>query len=972
MEFVILGPTALYVGRRSVPLGAAKQRAMLGLLLYHVGTPVRLDTLVDHLWDGRRGLDECRTNLYSMASRIRAVFHSVGLGEALVSVRTPRAYQLNLDPNMIDFHRASRLVAEAREATRHQHYDTAARLLTEVTGSWRGDPLADLRGAHAEHIRRHINDVFLEAHQLLADSRLNLGQHQAVLAQLEPFIRADDLDETLAQHWITALCATGREGDARRFFVTFRRRYRVEIGTEPALKVPAASGTQRTPTARQAKAAGTIIGRVIPGRCQLPPDIPDFTGNSELLTRLDNMTDESGAGANVVLICGMPGVGKTTLAVHWAHQRRHRFPDGQLYLKLNAFGAGPAVQSDEALGRFLYALDFPADHTPLSVDERRDRLNELLIGRRILIILDNVRDSSQARALIPASTSCVTVITSQYRLRGLTIREGVRNLTVAPLPDDASITLIERLVGESRTTAEPSATQALARLSGGLPLALRIIGEHVAERSKARIADLVDELGARLLDSETDDEEANLRTIFGWSYDALPPDAAHLFRLLGLYPGASISPEAASAMGGGGAQDAERLLNRLTRAHLLDHDNIVRYYRFHDLLQRYAAERANQEIPLEEQVSVLRRLLDWYLLSAANAAALLAPDRSPVPDLPTAAGIRPQTFGTDLDAMRWCEAERANIGAATRYAATHGFYRHGWQIPGTVHEIYDRYGRQEDVLELHEFALSSAQQDGHPIGRIGTLSNLGATYFAIRDYDRALEAWEEALRLARDGGYAEVVLACSHNLASAYLKTGNISEAVRLYVEVLDACRDVSILSGKAATLNRLGYAYRRMKQYDLAISCYIEALRIRQSIGSLRGQGTTHGDLAAFYLEMGETGLALQHCQLAAKIYERTRDEAARCDVLTTRADIERDLTMYKDAVRDAQRAITISEEIADPQRRARALTVLADILSVTGNIDTTGRLCREAQDLVGDDPDLEARSLRERLAGIAARLRT
>ncbi|HET8657708.1 MAG TPA: tetratricopeptide repeat protein [Micromonosporaceae bacterium] len=970
MEFVILGPTALYVGRNPVPLGAAKQRAMLGLLLYHVGTPVRIDILVDQLWDGRRRPDDHRTDLYEMASRIRATLRHVGLGGSLVTLRSPRAYQLNIDPNLVDFHRVERLVAESREAARHEHHDTVVRVLTAVTGSWRGDPLADLRGARAEHIRRHINDAFLEAHRLLANSRLKLGEHHAVLAQVEPFIRTGDLDETLAQHWITALCAAGREGDARRFFVTFRRRYRAEVGTEPAVKLPPATNKpRRSQAGGQAAAVTTTIGQVIPGRCQPPPDVPDFIGQDELLTRLDSLTDKSDTGANVVLVCGMPGVGKTTLAVHWAHQRRHRFPDGQLYIKLNAFGAGPAMESGEALSRFLYALGLSADVMPANTDERRDRFNELVVGRRILVILDDVRDTDQARALIPTSASCATVITSRTRLGGLTIRDGVRNLTISPLPDHNGLELLQRVVGTSRVAAEPSAAQVLTRLSGGLPLALRVIGEQVAERSQASLADLVDELGARLLDSETDDEEANLHTIFGWSYDALAPDAAHLFLLLGLYPGASIGPEAAAAMCGGGAHHTERLLNRLARSHLVIHD-VVRHYRLHDLLRRYAAARALDEVPPEDRAGALRRLVDWYLLSAANAAAMLAPDQPPVPDLPTPDGIRPQTFDTEPDAMRWGEVERANIGAVTRWAAAHGFQRHGWQIPGAIHEIYNRYGSKEDVLELHELALLAAQQDGHPEGQTGTLSNLGAFYFALRDYRRAINTWEEALRLAREIGYTNVVLACSHNLASAYLHTGNVAAAVPLYIGVLDACRNTSNAPGEASSLHRLGYAYRWLKQYDQAISCYIAALTIRQRIGSLRGQGTTYGELAALYLEMNEIGLALRHCQLALKIYERTKDEAARCDALITRADVQRKLAIHKDAARDAQRAIAISEEIADPQRHARALTVLADTLLAMGNTDATNRVCREALDLLGSSTDPEARSLRDRLTDITARL--
>src|SRR5262249_42057706 len=282
-------------------------------------------------------------------------------------------------------------------------------------------------------------------------------------------------------------------------------------------------------------------------------------------------------------------------------------------LNASAYGPVPPIQPEEALGRLLRALDVPADRIPAGRDQRRERLNQLLANRRLLLVLDNVRDSEQARPLIPTSATCATIIPSRNRLTGLAVRDGVRCVTVPPLPEHESTTLLRQLVGVSRANAEPRAFDALVRMSDGLPLALRMIGQHVAERPRAAIIDLVDDLKAYLLDSDVDDEDdANLLTVFAWSYNALKPEAARLFRMLGLYPGSVIGPQAAAAMVNLPTHRVEHLLNTLARAHLINHD-VARRYRFHDLLHLYAAERSRREESEQQRNAAMSRLLDWFL-----------------------------------------------------------------------------------------------------------------------------------------------------------------------------------------------------------------------------------------------------------------------------------------------------------------------------------------------------------------------
>jgi DNA-binding SARP family transcriptional activator/tetratricopeptide (TPR) repeat protein len=961
MEFVILGRTELRVNGRSVDLGAAKQRGLLGILLYHVGSPVRPEVLMEHLWPGQPSATS-RTNLYTLVSRARGVLHDAGLPHALTRIPSTGAYRLDVAPASVDYHRFRRMVAQAKEATRHGRHDTCAELLRDAIGLWRDDPLADLHGDAADRVRDAMNDTLVQAYQCMGSCQLQLGQYDSALTWLEPVVQVHDLDETLAQQWVIALCATGRQAEARRFLTLFRQRFRKEIQAEPAVTMPTSDARSRAlPTPG---AATTPSGSV--GPRQLPNDITDFTGQQELLAQLDLLTDTAGSAPHIVVISGMPGVGKTTLAVHWAHQQQHRFPDGQLYLDASAYGPAPPLDPADALAMLLRGLDVPPERIPPGAEQRRDRVNQLLADRTMLVVLDNVRDSAQVRPLLPVSGTCLTLITSRNRLRGLSIREGVRNITVPPLPGQDCLELLSRSIGQARSGAEPEAMTKLTQLSGGLPLAVRIIGEHVATRPRARIGDLVEELRTRLLNAESeDDDDATLSTVFAWSHNALRQDSAQLFTMLGVYPAETVSVEAAAALNGTAPQLTEQLLDTLAKAHLINHDT-VRRYRLHDLLRRYAADRAARDLPEAQTHAATRRMLDWFLLTAANAASCVAPGEPLVPDLPQPLDVQPQAFASDIEATNWCAAERTNLIAVAQWAAEHGWHRHGWQIPGTVNEILDRYGRQDDLRRLLETALRSARTDQHRTGELGTLNNLAATYFAQHDHPRAASTFSDGLKLARELNDRPSQAICLHNLAAVHLAMGDTDTAVTLLHEVLPQWRALGHAVGEASTLHRLGEACRLMGRQDDAANYYRDALTIRERIGSLRGQGATHGELAVLFLEAGQWEPALEHCRQAMAIHDKTKDDVARCDQLTTLAEIQRGMGMRRESIRTARLALSLSEEIADPLRRCHALTSLTHALLHAGHLNAADRVYAEATVLLTDLAVPDATRLRERLEDI------
>jgi DNA-binding SARP family transcriptional activator/tetratricopeptide (TPR) repeat protein len=931
--FGILGPTELSDGKTSQPLGPAKQRGLLALLLLYAGRPVRIDTLVEHLWPGG-GPSDRRKILYSMISRLRSVLSGSGARQALI--RVDGSYRLDVPPGCVDFHEFRALVERSRELVDGDRPDVAAADLERAVELWRGEPLAELRGPAAEHLRRQLTDDLLDAHRLLATARLRTGRHQQVLGQLEDLVREHDLDVALARLWAGALYAAGREDDARRYLVAFRKRFRGELHVDPQVELAAI-------IARPARSAAARPH-------QLPYSVPGFVGRGDLLAELDLLVEPGADRPNVVAVTGMPGIGKTALAVHWAQKNVDLFRDGQLFLDAGAFGPGVPVDPHEALARFLHALGVPPDRIPEDADDRRQKFNDVVDGRKVLILLDSVVDSAQARPLIAAAGSCLTIITSRLRLSGLTIREGIRHLHSSPLAEAEAGQLLSQIVGEQRAAQEPEAMERLSGIAGGLPLALRIVGEQVAERPRAKIAELARELQEQLLWARAEDDDLN--TVFGWSYRSLRPDSAALFRRLALHPGSQISLEAAAALSGLELKEAERILNLLARANLIEHD-VARHYRLHDLLRQYAEARGEEEDDPAAIADSRVTVASWFLRSAANAAAILAPQLSPVPDLP-AAPRYVMEFATDAAALAWCQSERLNLAAAVRYSARHKMYRHAWQIPAAIHEIFTRTGRYDDLIRLNRMAVEAARLDGHTFGEIANASNLGYSYCAVHQYDRAIATLTTARARAAETGDLALESVSAHNLAVAYLSIGAAAEAIALFHEVLPVTRRLGNAFGESSSLLRLGDAYRRQGRRQPALAAYRAALEIRERIGAVRAQGLTHNQLAAFYLEAGELDLADRHCTVALDIHERIQEAAGRCDALVLRADLSRTRGSAT-AVADARAALGACTELGDSFRRVQALAVLAESLVANGRAEEARQSrvegLRIAADLSGPD---------------------
>ncbi|GAA1959585.1 helix-turn-helix domain-containing protein [Amycolatopsis minnesotensis] len=362
---------------------------------------------------------------------------------------------------------------------------------------------------------------------------------------------------------------------------------------------------------------------------QLPAVTGFFAGRVRELAALGELlgADQPPGQARVVVVDGSPGVGKTALVLRWAHDAAAGYPDGQLFVNLAGYAAGGRpLPAEEALERVLRALGTPAKSVPQSIEERAALYRSLLAGRRMLIVVDNVADGAEVDPLIPGSSACTVLVTSRTHLPGLGVRVGARHLTVGPMSEDESVSLLETVLGTRHPDCPEHVLRELARRCAHLPLALRIAAEQAVAGRHASPDDLLEHLVTDGLDVLALDEVTAIRSVFSWSYRSLPPRVAAMFRVLSVHPGTDFSVPAAAALADVAPAEAARLLAELTRAHLVEQRGHTRF-QMHDLLRLYAIELAGAEDPPAERDRAARALVDWYVRSARAAAERIAPYR---------------------------------------------------------------------------------------------------------------------------------------------------------------------------------------------------------------------------------------------------------------------------------------------------------------------------------------------------------
>lgn len=943
MEFKILGKTSLLTGDGSVRLGTAKQRGVLALLLHDVGRPVSIDLIISELWRGET-LEVSKGRLHPIISRLRKVLAESGSGGRLD--KEGAAYRLELDPALVDLHRFRQLVTKARHASGNDDHFLAKSLVQEALQLWQGKALADLGGTWSDHCRAQMEQFDrLPAYYVLFDSQLQLGEYGEVMSAVGRLVDEHDTEEMFARHYMRSLDGMGKYSKALEFYADFCSRLEYAIGAEPG---PEMRELYRAVLQKQAGTAIVSKTDLEPPQ-QLERDIHNFTGRKQLLVRLDTLL--TAAQGQAVALHGMPAAGKTSLATRWAHHRKSLFPDGQLFVNLSGHGPAAPMAPDDAIAILLASLGVPLDK--LTVDERRVRLRRALSGKKVVLILDNARDSAQVRPILAATADCCCIVTSRVELKGLTIRDGVQTLEVPPLtPDESTALLLAELEGRGRS-GEDEGLAALVRLAEGLPLCLRIIAQHTVDRPYTSLLDLAHELrqheGLGLLDSaDSDDEYTTLSTAFSWSYRALPAATALSFRRLGLHPGPEFDTSAACAVLGADESVVVEHLRALGKANLVRQIS-ARRYRLHDLLYGYAVDLArHEEVPGQREL-VLHRLFDWYLASTWNAAQRVTPERTRVPMLDGISWHGALEFETVADALDWFAQEQTNLTAAVSHAARQGFHDHAWRLAANMNEPYDRFGFYADLRFSHEIALSSAREVGHKEAECGTLINLGVVLHWLGRYEEARQALADATALADELGHRELSAVSRQNLGSIHLKIGQARVAIALYRKVLDLLGGMGARIIEACALDQLANAHHQMEMDDIALDYHGQALVIREETGDVRGQGATFTELAKIYHEHGESEKALKCSERALDAHLRSGDRSGMGEAFLVMSETLYDLGSFAQSADAAEKAADLCRH---PKAQARALHVRGHVHAVDNDPASADRCWSQAVDLLVSAP--------------------
>ena len=923
MEIRLLGSVEVLAAGRVLPVGPPQRRTVLAVLAADAGRLVRLDTLVDRVWD-QSPPAQPHPALYAHITGIRRVLAQANAADDSQSparlVHQAGGYLLRVHPDQVDWHRFGRLTATARP--RDCPDPDRARLLGQALGLWRGPALADLPGEWAARMRESWGKDRLDAAVDWAQACLRLGQHTEVIGPLRALVAEHPVAEQPVAALMRALSADGRTAEALDCFAAIRGRLDEHLGARPGPELTRLNeAILHADTARTAPSPAPAPPRVVPA--QLPGDVYGFAGRSEELARLDAVLAGAAAEAPTAVVIsavsGTAGVGKTALAVHWAHRVREKFPDGQLYVNLRGFDPGGRVMAPaEAVRGFLDALGVPAERIPPRLDAQAGLYRSLLAGKRMLIVLDNARDADQARPLLPGTPTALALVTSRNQLTPLVAADGAHPLVLDLLTDAEAGELLSRRLGGDRVGAEPDAAEEIITRCARLPLALTIAAARAATHPAFPLTALAAELaeaGGRLEALSAGDPASDVRAVFSWSYQTLSPAAARLFRLLGLHPGPDTSAAAAASLAGHPRSGVRALLAELARASLLT-EHAPGRYAFHDLLRAYASDLAHILDADDQRRAAVGRLLDHYLHTAHTAARLLYPTRDP-PTLalaPPAAGVTPEHPADYGQAMAWLTVEHAVLLATVRQAAGAGFDTHTWQLAWVLESFHDRRGHRHDAAAVWQAALDAARRLGDPTAQAQAHLSLAYGPNLLGRYRDAHSHLASALDLYGQAGDLVGQAWTHHYLAHLWDRQGRPDQALDHAQQSLALFRTTGHRLGQAIGLSHVGWCHALLGDHREALTCSQRALTLLQQLDDREGEAETWHSLGYTHHHLAHHRRAADCYQHALTLYRDIGHRYNEADVLTHLGDT-RHAAGDPDAARTAwQQALDILTDLDHP----------------------------------------------------------
>jgi tetratricopeptide (TPR) repeat protein/DNA-binding XRE family transcriptional regulator len=718
--------------------------------------------------------------------------------------------------------------------------------------------------------------------------------------------------------------ALGLAGPARGEFVGLAGR-RVAHGA-------ADSGAEAGPRS----GSGAVSGRVVPR--QLPIAVPGFTGRREQITALSELLDDPGGTAVITAIGGTAGVGKTALAVQWGHQVAAEFPDGQLYVNLRGFDpSGPPITISAAVRVFLDGLGVGASRMPATEEGQLGLYRSLLAGKRMLVVLDNARDTAQVRPLLPGSLTCRVVVTSRNQLTGLAVREAARLMVLDVLTGPEARQLLRARLGEERLSTEPEAVARLIESCARLPLALCVIAARasmVPDLPLERIA--ADVAGQQTLDAFADDgdQASDVRAALSWSYVRLEPAAAGAFRLAGLHPGRRLDRFVIGALTGASLEQAGRLLETLANAFLIQRVDAGRY-EMHDLLRTYAVELAGDSETAQARQAALTRLLDFYLHACALAMDVAFPaERRRRPPV-TPAQTEVPAFASEADAQAWLDAERPSLVAIAEYSASQGWPDHAIRLSAMLHRYLDNSAQFADAIVVYSSGLNAARAIGDAAAEAMALVNLGGVDLRQGRYRPGARYLNQALSLLRRAGDQAGEARALSNLGLAALLQGDSDQGVDFFNSSLTLYVQLGDRVGEARAVGNLGFAALRQGHYAKAAEYLRDSLELSREAGDKGGEARALTNLGEIELNRGNYRQAASALTEVLVFWRQLGDRTSEADTLASLGITELRQDRYEQAADYLREALALFRRVGDVTREALARNGLGEVLLATGRIN-------------------------------------
>jgi DNA-binding SARP family transcriptional activator/tetratricopeptide (TPR) repeat protein len=943
-EYCLLGPLEVRQAGVVVPVPQGQQRILLAALLLRGGRPVGVDELAEALW----GADLPSSVPLSLQNCVMRLRKTLGSDGAQAIVTQPDGYLIRVGPGDLDVTRFESSLAAGRAAARAGSWAEAAAVLGEGLALWRGEPLSGVpsEALLAREVQR-LAELRLQAAEARIDADLHLGRHADVIVELRQLVAAEPLRERLHALLMTAQYRDGQQAAALAAYQAARSVLLDELGAEPGPELQRLQ--QQILTADPLLA---VAGQQAPGgqtgtgvRYSLPPDTAAFTGRNDELKRITATVTDAARSGGAVAIDGMPGVGKTALAVRAAHLLRDQFPDRQLFIDLRGHTPGQdPVAPAEALAGLLAAAGTDPRSLPADLAGRAGLWRDRMARQRALLVLDNAANSAQVTPLLPGGDECLVLVTSRRHLADLP--GSAVGVLLETLPPDKAREMFIRLA--PRAADEPAVAVAkLVTLAGFLPLAISLLARVLNRHPAWTLADLAAETRASLLTLTA--EQDSVAAVFSVSYQHLDPGQQEFFRRLGLNPGTTVDAYAAAALADVPLAEATGHLDVLHGEGLLTETG-YRRYGMHDLIRKYAADRAASD-PLADREEALGRLLDYYQHTAARAEALLG--RHGHADPASALSASPPAVPAlpDSDrALTWARADRASLVACIDHAARAGDHARVIALTAAMAELLRRDGPWAEAITRHAAALRAARHLGHRAGQAIALTNLGIVRRLTGDYPVSAQVLGEALAIFRALGDRLGQAVALNDLGIVRESSGDHAGGTRLIEEALDIFRDVGDRRGQANALHGLGGTRLSRGDYPGAARILQESLEIFRDLGDRRGQARALIEMGAMMRMAGDYPGAGRVLEETLRISRDLGDPLIQANALLYLGAIRHSTGDDQGAAQALGEAVGIYVDIGNRAGQANALTYLGAARRTAGDYPGAAQVLEQTLSIFRD----------------------